>query len=190
MLDTLPILDRPSGITYDWSAPSVDLRSLGYGMPGRLAASRAWSARWSEPTNMNTWMTRARLILEIEVSTPPAELSEAVVRLPPRSSRWIAIYTGATGGQITRSTGLRDRDQALELARQWEIQARTEREARRAAGGQVRRQTRGDALMTHDEIAKIMGLSPRTIRSLQASGLRKLRRALRLIMQEHTWARP
>ena len=45
---------------------------------------------------MNTWMTRARMILEIEVSIPPAELAEAAVRLPPRSSRSIAVYTGPT----------------------------------------------------------------------------------------------
>ncbi len=128
---------------------------------------------------------RARIILEIEVGIPPTDLTEVVVRLPPRSSRWIAIYTGPDGGQVSRSTGLRDRDAALELARRWEAEARAEREARRAWGGVAGPRMRGDVPMTQDEVAKILGLSTRGVRGIERRALAKLRRALRQIMPEH-----
>src|SRR5437867_1426312 len=58
------------------------------------------------------------------------ELSEATVRRPPRSRRWVAVFTGPEPGkQVWRSTGLTNRDAALALARQWEADARRERAA-------------------------------------------------------------
>ncbi|MHB8519952.1 MAG: DUF5956 family protein [Limisphaerales bacterium] len=45
-------------------------------------------------------------------------LCEATVCRPPRGTRWIASFTGAVPGhQVWRSTGLRDRDAALALAK-------------------------------------------------------------------------
>src|SRR5437773_11073332 len=58
------------------------------------------------------------------------ELFEATVRRPPRSRRWVAVFTGPEPGkQVWRSTGLTDRDAALTLAREWEAEARRERAA-------------------------------------------------------------
>ena len=52
-------------------------------------------------------------------------LHEASVRLPPRGTRWIAVFTGPVPGQqVWRSTGLRDRHAALALAKEWEAAAR------------------------------------------------------------------
>ncbi len=127
---------------------------------------------------------RARLILDFESGIPPDDLLEVVVRKPPRSGFYLAVYTGPNGGQVARSTGLRDREAALALALRWERAARVERETQRAAGGQVRRRTRGDALMTQDQVARIMGLSTRGVRSIEARALRKLRRLLGDIMDE------
>ncbi len=127
---------------------------------------------------------RARIILEIEVGIPAADLTEVVVRLPPRSSRWIAIYTGPDGGQVSRSTGLRDRDQAMAMARRWERAARLEHEAKRVAGGQGIRQRRGEFLRTQDEVARIMGLTTRGIRGIERRALVKLRRLLSDIIDE------
>src|SRR4051794_22883281 len=52
---------------------------------------------------------------------------EASVHLPRRGRVWVASFTGPEGGQIWRTTGMTDRDQALRLARHWEAQARAHR---------------------------------------------------------------
>src|SRR5260370_26265420 len=61
--------------------------------------------------------------------SPLAEalVSEASVHLPRRGRIWVANFTGHEGGQVWRSTDLRDRQQALLLARKWETEARAQR---------------------------------------------------------------
>ena len=58
---------------------------------------------------------------------PHLPISEATVHLPKRSRVFQAVFTGPEGGQVWRSTGLTDRDQALLVAKKWEREARTER---------------------------------------------------------------
>src|SRR5947208_14085782 len=59
-----------------------------------------------------------------------ADLAEAAVRRPPRSRRWVAVFTGPEPGkQVWRTTGLTGRTAALALARRWEAQARRQRAA-------------------------------------------------------------
>ena len=65
------------------------------------------------------------LLAEQPESMPP--VSEASVHRSKRSAIWVAAFTGPTGGQRWRSTGLTDRVQALLLARHWEAEAREQR---------------------------------------------------------------
>jgi len=121
------------------------------------------------------------------------DLIEATVRLPPRGTKWIAVYTGVEPGkQVWRSTGLRDRAAALALAKKWEAQARRTREA--SAGVtkkptiRVRRGS-GEAaagLLTREEAAALLGISVRAVREIERRGLEKLRRALRRFWNEHS----
>ena len=104
-------------------------------------------------------------------------MCEATVRLPPRSHRWVAVYTGfEPGTQITRSTGLTDRSAALAQAQEWEVQANAERSRRKAEGtcgiGPLARQ---DAYLTQAEIAAILGISERAVRAIERRALHKLR---------------
>jgi hypothetical protein len=48
-------------------------------------------------------------------------LCEASVHRPKRGQVWVATFTGPAGGQIWRSTGLTDYDQAFVVAKQWEV---------------------------------------------------------------------
>ena len=61
-----------------------------------------------------------------------APVCEASVHLPRRSRIWVAAFTGPSGGQVWRSTGLTDRDQAL-LAPNY-MRARTGRRRLRPVG--------------------------------------------------------
>jgi hypothetical protein len=114
-------------------------------------------------------MTRARLILESEVGNPRPDLAEASVRRPPRSTVYVATYTGPHGGQVARSTGLRDRDAALEVARRWEAEAKAERQ------GSVSR--RGMACgLSQAQVAALMNLSERAVRAIEQRAIEKLKR--------------
>src|SRR5215212_9406727 len=56
---------------------------------------------------------------------PSGWLAEASVYLPPRSTKWVAVFTGVESGQqVRQSTGLTNREAALVLARKWERDAR------------------------------------------------------------------
>src|SRR5881394_1508496 len=72
----------------------------------------------------------AQEIVEILLDGQTEKLAEASVHLPPRSSNYVATFTGPEPGQqIWKSTGLKNRRAALALARKWEQQARHERRA-------------------------------------------------------------
>jgi len=56
----------------------------------------------------------------------------------PKTPNWFARYKGANGKTLNRSTGIVDREEALRIAQQWEIEAARERENRKpevSAGG-------------------------------------------------------
>ena len=135
--------------------------------------------------------TTARKIVECLFDR---ELFEATVRCPPRSNRWVAVYSGPEPGkQVWRSTGLTDRDAALALARRWEAQARRERAA---SGALTRKPTirvrpgsreAAAGLLTQEEVAALLGLSVRAVREIERRAFEKLRRhpALRQFWREH-----
>jgi hypothetical protein len=99
-------------------------------------------------------------------------ITEATVRLPPRSRRWLAIFTGPDGRQIARSTGLTNREQALVLARSWEASARIKRIRRTRPPIPLR----NAGLLTQAQVGAILRISERAVREIEKRAIAKLRR--------------
>jgi hypothetical protein len=116
-----------------------------------------------------------------------APLLEASVHTAKRTKIWVASFTGPNGGQIWKSTGLTDYDQALALAKHWEAQAREQRaklgRIPRKAGTRVARSRlgAGPSGLTQAEVGQILGLSERAVRQIEVRAFRKLR--------AHPWLR-
>ena len=144
-----------------------------------LAQTGCSEAPTRSPSTLNAAARRIVERLLGDVALGESRLSEATVHRPLRSSIWVAVFTGPEGGQVWRSTGLSDRDQALLVARQWEAEARAQR-ARHTARPPVWRAPRsepgiGPALLTQWEVALFLGLSERAVRQIERRALRKLR---------------
>jgi hypothetical protein len=111
-----------------------------------------------------------------EESPDVARINEATVHLPRRSRIWQAVFTGPAGGQVWRSTGLTDRDQALLVALRWEAEARQQR-ANLVRRPVVRFRHSGagtGAGLTQEEVARLMHLSVRAVREIEKRAIRKL----------------
>lgn len=129
----------------------------------------------------------ARVLLDMDVACSVRDLIEATVRLPARGHQWVAVFTGPEPGQqVWRSTGLRDYDAALALARTWEAQARAQRMARqmgrRSAALRVGRRPQDQSSgpfpeagpLSQVEIAAILKMSERAVRQTEKRALAKL----------------
>ena len=104
-------------------------------------------------------------------------LNEVTLRRPPRSSRWVATFTGPEPSQqISRSTGLQDREAALALARRWEEEARRQRLQRLTKDPPAALGAARAPGLTQAEVAAVLGLSQRAVRTIEKRALRKLRR--------------
>jgi hypothetical protein len=107
----------------------------------------------------------------------PSIIGEASVALPKRGSIWIASYTGPRG-QVTRSTGSRDKITALRIAKEFEASARAERARLANAGKQRRLRLRlmrgGSSGLTQREVAAVLGLSTRAVRAIEKRAFWKL----------------
>jgi len=107
-------------------------------------------------------------------------LVEASVHLPPRGTKWLAVFTGPEPGkQIWRSTGLTNREAALMVAQKWEQEARDERKRitnkhLKKRSSRVRQEIAG--LMTQKEVAAVLGMSERGVREVERRAFAKLRR--------------
>lgn len=116
-------------------------------------------------------------IVNLLLEDNPEVLGEATVRLPPRGRRWVAIFTGDEPGvQVARSTGLTDRTAALKLARKWEAEAWVRRghQSSPSSGRHYGGAKMGG--LSHEEVARILKLSARSVRAIEKRALRKLRR--------------
>ena len=114
-------------------------------------------------------------IVTILLEEPLPSLAEATVRLPPRSTRWVAVFTGdEPGRQIARSTGLTNKADALALAQKWESAAREGR-AGLAALRKTRNRVPPPGGLTQAQVAALLQISPRTVRAIEKRALRKLR---------------
>jgi len=138
-------------------------------------------------------MTATRVVealvgAELEREAP---ISEATVRLPPRGGIWIATFTGPEGQQIWRSTGLRQRDQALLVAKKWEFEAKQQRERfriHRKASIRVRRGPHSEpGELSQKEVAILLKISERAVREIERRAFRELRShpLLKKIWQEY-----
>ena len=119
--------------------------------------------------NVNSRQLVARL-LEDEHQ----ELLEATVHATKRSRIFVATFTGSAGGQVWRSTGLTDYDQALQLARHWEAQAAAQRAKLRQTPNKSGPRIR-PAGLTQKEVARILKMSERGVRAAERRALLKLR---------------
>jgi hypothetical protein len=124
------------------------------------------------------------MIVEVllrEELLPHLPISEATVHLPKRSRVWQAVFTGPEGGQVWRSTGLTDREQALLVAKKWEREARSERaklgHSPRRPAMRVRRTTpfTGSGPLTQREVAVLLNISERAVKAIERRAIQKLR---------------
>jgi hypothetical protein len=119
-----------------------------------------------------------RLLEEQPVGGVP--VFEASVHRSNRSRIWNAVFTGPTGGQVWKSTGLTDRDQALVVARKWESEAREQRArlghtVRRPVWRVSRSEPDSGTGLTQKEVALLLNLSERAVREIEHRALRKIR---------------
>jgi hypothetical protein len=130
-----------------------------------------------------------RRILEILIAADGPvsvrSLVDASVHRPTRSTRWVGSFRNENGRQVWRTTGLRNREAALVLATEWETEARRRRAARGALPRRPTMRVRPGSLgLTQKEVALLMGLSERTVRSTEKQALAKLRDALQDLWRE------
>jgi hypothetical protein len=137
----------------------------------------------------------AEAIVEVLLGDNPQPylpISEATVHLPNRGRVWQAVFTGPEGGQVWRSTGLTDREQALLVAKKWEREARAERAKLGRSPSRpamcVRRSTpfTGTGPLTQREVAVLLKISERAVKAIERRAIQKLRQhpVLREVWQQ------
>ena len=108
-------------------------------------------------------------------------LLEASVHLSTRGTTWIGTYRDETGKQIWRSTGLRNKRAALQLALRWEAAAKRKRAAQgpvplkptiRVRPGSIEAKM---GLLTQKEVAMFFHISERAVRAIEKRAFEKLR---------------
>ncbi len=139
-----------------------------------------------------TTQEAARRIVRFLLNESPvaeALVSETSVHRSAGSLVWQAVFTGAEGGQIWKSTGLINKQQAMLVARKWEAEARAQRElmGRTARKPIVRAAGAGQFGLSQKEVALIMKLSERAVRQIEKRAIRKLAQhpVLRRVWKEY-----
>ena len=123
-----------------------------------------------------------RILIETDSPVSARRLVEVSVHLPRRGTRWVAAFRDITGRQIWRSTGLRDREPAMALAKQWEADARRKRSVQGSEPTKLTVRVRpGSAekelgCLTQKEVAAILKTSERAVREIERRAFDKLRR--------------
>jgi hypothetical protein len=148
---------------------------------------RPWNRSRPTPTpTAGQFMQRQAVqgMVQLLLGQEPAgetPICEARVHRPTRGQVWVAVFSGPAGGQIWRSTRLRDPEQALVVARKWEAQARRQRArsdlAPKKPVGRVRPPagSTGICLLTQPEVAMLLNLSERSVREIQRRAFQKIR---------------
>ena len=143
-------------------------------------------------TNLDTATALVSLLLDEPLAQ--ARVCEASVYRPKRGRVWVASFTGPAGGQVWRTTGLVDREEALALAKEWEAEARAQRvrlgRAYRKPTVRVSRTEPGTKRgpLSQREVALFLNMSERGVRAVERRAFQKLRQhpALRRLWQEYT----
>jgi DNA-binding CsgD family transcriptional regulator len=123
-----------------------------------------------------------QILIETDSPVSARRLVEVSVHLPRRGTRWVAAFRDATGRQVWRSTGLREREPALVLARRWEAGAKRQRAAHPAAPPKLTIRVRpgsaekGLGCFSQKEVAAILRISERAVREIERRAFDKLRR--------------
>ncbi len=110
------------------------------------------------------------LLLE-ELAPLKPFLPEATVHLPARGKIFVAAFWGPDGKQVWRSTGSKNRREALRIAQSWERQARIGR-SKKAPHAPV---FRLPAIRTQQQVAELMKLSVRSVAQAEKEALDRLR---------------
>jgi hypothetical protein len=122
------------------------------------------------------------ILIETDGPVDARSLVEVSVHLPRRGSRWVASFRDETGRQVWRTTGLRDREPALVLARRWEGEAKGRRAAQGAVPTRLTIRVRpgsaekGLGCLSQKEVAAILRMSERAVREVERRAFEKLRR--------------
>lgn len=134
-------------------------------------------------------------IVDILLGKPGFETPVTEVSLNRHNTKvWTATFTGPyPGQQLSRSTGVTDRSQALAIAQRFEAEAKAQRAAfgHRFRKPTVRVRRRKDSgppeQLTQREVATILSISVRAVRAAEYRAFLKLRRhpLLRKIWQQH-----
>jgi hypothetical protein len=148
---------------------------------------------WSQVVSCMEPKEIVEILIQTDGPVSARRLVEVSVHLPRRGTRWVASFRDETGRQIWRATELHDREPALVLARRWEGEAKRRRAAQGAAPPKPIIRVRPGSgerelgLLTQREVAAIMRISERTVRSIEKRAFDKLRRhpALRDFWREH-----
>jgi DNA-binding CsgD family transcriptional regulator len=122
------------------------------------------------------------ILIETDGPVDARSLVEVSVHLPARGSRWVAAFRDETGRQVWRTTGLRDREPALVLAKRWEGEAKRRQAAQPAVPPRLTIRVRpGSAekeqgCLSQREVAAILRISERAVREIERRAFDKLRR--------------
>jgi hypothetical protein len=123
-----------------------------------------------------------RILIETDSPVSARRLVEVSVHLPRRGTRWVAAFRDATGRQVWRSTGLREREPALALGKRWEADAKRKRAAQGAVPTRLTIRVRpGSAekelgCLSQKEVAAILRMSEAAVREVERRAFEKLRR--------------
>jgi hypothetical protein len=130
---------------------------------------------WHAPLDLQ--QTGRLIVRFLLASDEPAEcsLAEASVHRSHRGRIWNATFTGATGQQVWKSTGLTNREGAMLLAQKWAKKARAERERLARNRKPMMRAQLGKPALTQKEVGLLLGMSERAVRAAEKRALQKLR---------------
>ena len=123
-----------------------------------------------------------RILIETGSPVSARRLVEVSIHRPRRGTRWVAAFRDATGRQIWRSTGLRERESALAVAKEWEADAKRKRAAQGAVPPRLTIRVRSGSpekergCLSQKEVGAILGMSERAVRDVERRALEKLRR--------------
>ena len=122
------------------------------------------------------------ILIETDGPVSARRLVEVSLHLPRRGTKWVAAFRDANGRQVWRTTGLREREPALVLARRWEAEAKRRRAAQPAAPPKFTIRVRpGSAekelgCLSQKEVAAILRMPERAVREVERRAFEKLRR--------------
>lgn len=122
------------------------------------------------------------ILIQTDAPVDARALIEVSVHLPHRGTRWVAAFRDANGRQVWRSTGLRERESALSLAKEWEADAKRKRADQGAVPPKLTIRVRPSSAerqqgcLTQAEVAAILRISERAVREIERRAIDKLRR--------------